>query len=332
MRAYEALTAACRERLLADLSGAPSSEILIPHFERGKMLRSRLVFAAAGALSDRFSDVMAAAMAVELLHGASLIHDDIADGATTRRGLAAVHLRVPTGAAVVLADYLLLRAFTTLGCAWPTHPETSVLRAMTVLSQHAEDCCRGQLQDLEPASHAYGEEEYFELVRRKTGFPFAAAAQLGPILLGARAEEVEALATFGLEIGIAFQIQDDMLDVLGEAHSLGKPVGNSLAQGRPTLPLIYLRSRGSEAAQAKLRELQRLDESAAEVGWLLEEEGILRLARAAHKTHADRAVEALERLRPSEAVATLAALGRFIAGWAPGVAEPRLVSPGGGAT
>lgn len=319
MTDYESLTASCRERVLAGLSDAPCSEILASLFGRGQLLRPRLVFAATEAVGGRPSDVMAAAEAIELLHGASLIHDDIVDAAATRRGLAAVHLRVAPGAAIVLADYLLFHAFRVLCRPQLGRPAASTLRAVSALSYYAEACSRGQVQELQAASDTCGEAEYLQLARLKTGAQFEVAAQLGPILLGASEDDLHALATFGAQIGIAYQIHDDVLDLVGDAQLLGKPVGNSLELDRPILPIIYLHAHGSKDARATFLELQRLDQPVAEVGRLLESEGMISLARATQKAHVDRAVEALERLRPSAAVT---ALGEWARSLADSVARP----------
>jgi geranylgeranyl pyrophosphate synthase len=309
----EELSAICRANVIAGLSEAPCSDVLISHFNNAKMLRAGLVFTATAAVNGQPGEVTFAAESLELLHGASLIHDDIIDGARERRGLPAVHLRVSPGTGLVLADYLIFRSFARLSQAESLHPAKNVLKALRVLTHHAEECCRGQVEELDPACYGYGEEDYLSLIQRKTGSLFAAAAQLGPILVGASEEDVLALTSYGLAVGTAFQIRDDMLDLVGEVHSLGKPIGNSLSNRRPSLPIIYLHKYGSKFARAKFLEMRRLQRPPKEVARLLAEEGMFARAQCTQQRQIGKAAKALEQLRPSAAHATLATFTQTVA-------------------
>ncbi len=282
-----------RQALNLRLSDAPASDILRPFFDRGKMLRAFLVFAAAAAVDSDPQQVVMAAEAIELLHLASLFHDDIIDHAAWRRGLPSLHEQLDLGKALVVGDDLLLRAFSALAQARACHPPSLVLEAMDTLNLLALQCCRGQFDEL-CAPRWISEETYLELIGKKTAAPFAAAGALGVLLGGGTDRQLASIRIYGHQVGIAFQIEDDLLDLTGEASSMGKPVGNSLAHGRPLLPLICLRQLISHATvQNKLEKL-------AENGWnprdllgLMEEYGVLDRVMQTRQRHLDAAVAAL---------------------------------------
>ena len=204
---YGEPTDACRDELIAELSEAPCRDLLISYFKRGKMLRSRLLFAATVAVGGCPTTVTSAAAAVELLHGASLIHDDIVDQAAERRGLPAVHAVVSSETAIILGDYLVFRSFTKLCENQGVHQERNIIEAVRVLSRYAEQCCQGQVDEQTRSSATCSEEEYLTLARKKTASQFAAAAQLGAILVGASKEEVDVLGAYGLALGTHFRFR-----------------------------------------------------------------------------------------------------------------------------
>lgn len=296
-----------RQALYARLRTAPAGDLLCRYFERGKMLRAFLVFAASACVGGDPEDVVMAAEAIELLHGASLFHDDIMDHASERRGVIALHEQLGVGRALVIGDDLLLRAFTALAEARARHPAALVLEAMDALNQLARDCCRGQFDEL-CAERWISEEQYLAIVAGKTAAPFVAAGTLGALLGGGSDPQVSQIQQYGREMGIAFQIDDDLLDLIGEPGFLGKPVGNSLAEGRPMLPLIYLWQESSAAMRSNL---QRLGEN----GWsrellidLLKQHGIIDQVlqvRSRHLAAAIRALENLEDLGDSDAIRAL---------------------------
>ena len=204
--------------------------------------------------------MLMAAEAIELLHGASLFHDDIMDHAAERRGMASLHEQLGVAQALVIGDDLLLRAFAALADASPRHSPEVVLQAMQALNQLARTCCRGQFEELR-ATRWISEEQYFAIVEGKTASPFIAAGVLGVLLGGGTQSQLAQIRIYAREMGIAFQIHDDLLDLVGEPGSMGKPVGNSLSQGRPDasayLPVAgELRSRSLEVARAWSRRMQ----------------------------------------------------------------------------
>ena len=300
-----------RQRLCARLPEAPAGNLLREYFERGKMLRAFLVFAASSAVGGDPGKVVMAAEAIELLHGASLFHDDIIDNAAERRGIPALHERVGVGQALVAGDDLLLRAFSVLSEARACFPASRVLEAMEALNQLARECCRGQFDEL-CADRWISEEQYFAIVSGKTAAPFEAAGVLGVILGGGAPEQIAHIRTYARQMGIAFQIEDDLLDLIGEPGGRGKPVGNSLAQGRPLLPLLYLWRLCSEATR---KQLCRLDEGIlprAALVALLEEYRIVERVRQVQRQYVDAALEALKGFRDAGGLAALRQLAEHV--------------------
>jgi geranylgeranyl pyrophosphate synthase len=195
------------------------------------------------------------AAAIECLHSAALIQDDIMDAATKRRGADALHTRLGNETALMLADYLIGAALSLLAgrCA-DLAPEAQV-RAVATIAQCIKTSTLGQLAEASPISYFdhNAETVYLTSVEQKTGAVFAAAATIGPILSNCREKDVQSLAAYGVAVGCAFQLHDDVLDLLGDPQKLGKPVHNSLDRGRLLLPLIYLAGRGTDEARAALR-------------------------------------------------------------------------------
>jgi octaprenyl-diphosphate synthase len=179
-----------------------------------------------------------------------------------------------------------------------------VLEAHSLLTHYAQECCRGQAQELLP-HEGDPEEAYLAIVRGKTAAPFAAAATVGALLGGGSPAVVKVLERYGANVGIAFQIHDDLLDFIGEARTLGKPVGQSLTQGRPLLPLIYLTQYGSAAARAEYARLCRTGLDRRLLTAVLAEEGIFARVQATLGAYLRCAQEALGELPPSDAIEAL---------------------------
>ena len=211
----------------------------------GKRLRPILVFVMAGeAESDELVD---AGAAVELLHMATLVHDDVLDRAELRRGRATVFARGGRAAATATGDLLFSRAFAVLAA-------TGNADAVRALSDASSALARGELLQREDAwSGTVSTERYLERCRLKTARLFEAACRLGAILGEPGPGAADALARFGSGIGLAFQLFDDVLDVAGPPEVTGKPRGTDLLDGTVTLPLIVARARDPELAALDLR-------------------------------------------------------------------------------
>ena len=199
----------------------------------GKRLRPLLVFCCAEAGQDPNDALLRAAAAVELVHMATLVHDDLLDGATMRRGCETIASSHGAATAIQVGDYLFARAFAELaGAGDPA--------AIEVLAAAALDLSRGELAQGRAAFDlALTEDAYLDRVRCKTASLFATACRLGAMLGGGSAQAQDRLAAFGEAVGMAFQIFDDILDVTGSSVATGKRRGADLRDGTVTLPMIY---------------------------------------------------------------------------------------------
>jgi len=210
----------------------------------GKRLRPAVVMLAADAVKPGSSDeLLHAALALEVTHTFTLIHDDIMDDDSLRRGVPTVHTQwdMPTG--ILAGDVLYSRAFEHI-CRANAKDEAKV-RAVTMLAKACADICEGQHMDMSFEHRTdVTEPEYMEMVRMKTGVLYAAAAGIGAVLAGGNAVQVRALYNFGLNTGIAFQIQDDLIDLLTPSEKSGKDQASDLREGKQTLLMIRAREKG----------------------------------------------------------------------------------------
>ncbi|OQW35719.1 MAG: hypothetical protein A4E20_09010 [Nitrospira sp. SG-bin2] len=312
LKRYATHLQGCHDRIIADLQKAPGTAVLTEYFQEGKRFRALLTFVAASATGIEPRNIISVAAALELLHGASLIHDDIVDEAAERRSLPALHVRIGIGPALILGDYLILHAFRVLQESQDIYGWEKTSEASHTLNCYAQLCCRGEFHELMPTGAGNPEDEYLAIVQGKTASQFAAAVTLPAIVGGGTSEEIEALRTYGINVGIAFQIQDDVLDIIGDSRVLGKPVGTGLIKNRPLLPLIYLERYGSPTA---LREYRRIPQTEASrpvhLAALLRSEGILDRIKATQDRYLSTGLQALERIRPSDDRAALSVLATY---------------------
>lgn len=200
----------------------------------GKRLRPALALAAYGIFAQPVSDkAVAVAAAVETLHNATLVHDDLIDNALVRRGITTLNAVWNKGATVLAGDYLFARA---AGFA----AETENVRVVQLFADTLRIICEGELRQLFSARQwQQAKEDYYPRIFAKTASLFASATRSGAILGGAAPEQEQALYAYGHHLGMAFQIIDDILDYSGQEATLGKPVGGDLRQGIVTLPFFY---------------------------------------------------------------------------------------------
>ena len=171
---------------------------------------------------------------VEFIHTATLVHDDIIDGAETRRGRLTAHSRWGSDITVLLGDYLYIRSM-----AMALTQDT--LEVVRLLCDATLKMIEGELYQLTKTGDAtITEEEHFEIIRRKTAYLFSGCAEIGGLLGECTAEQRTALREYGFNLGLAFQIVDDVLDYMAEEAALGKPIGGDLREGKVTLPVILL--------------------------------------------------------------------------------------------
>ncbi len=234
----------------------------------GKRLRPLLVFLAAGAPPPETDGLLRAAVAVELVHSATLVHDDVLDGSNLRRGRPTVFASGGRRLATATGDLLFSRAFAELAA-------TGSLELVRALSRASSELAAGELMQRADAWRAVSIERYLERCRLKTAVLFRAACELGAIEGGGPAV---VLGSYGEQIGIAFQLLDDVLDVSGPPERTGKPRGADLLDGTITLPMLIARSRDPQLAGLALAEVTT-PEAAASVCDRITATGALEAAR-----------------------------------------------------
>ncbi|MDR0673140.1 MAG: octaprenyl diphosphate synthase [Zoogloeaceae bacterium] len=213
----------------------------------GKRMRPALVLLAAGALGYTGRQQHELAAVVEFIHTATLLHDDVVDASELRRGRETANTVFGNAASVLVGDFLYSRAFQIM-------VQVGDMRVMRVLSDATNIIAEGEVLQLMNCHDANVDEaNYLQVIRYKTARLFEAAAQLGAITAGASPEAERGMAGYGMYLGMAFQLVDDVLDYSGQEADTGKHLGDDLAEGKPTLPLIYVMQHGApeEAARVK---------------------------------------------------------------------------------
>ena len=217
----------------------------------GKRLRPMLVFLAAQALgADSKSPlVVDLAATVELIHTATLLHDDVVDESDLRRGRSTANAEFGNAASVLVGDFLYSRAFQVM-------VGTGKMRVLALLAEATNRIAEGEVMQLMALGKLdLTEADYMQVIEAKTAKLFEAAGALGAIAAGATPEAERALSEYARRLGVAFQIADDVLDYRGDASSLGKSLGDDLAEGKLTLPIIITLQRGSDHGKALVREV-----------------------------------------------------------------------------
>jgi len=213
----------------------------------GKRLRPALVLLAANAFDAKGSTKHELAAVIEFIHTATLLHDDVVDESSLRRGRKTANAEFGNAASVLVGDFLYSRAFQMI-------VEAGSLRIMRVLADATNVIAEGEVLQLLNVHDADTEEEsYLRVIRYKTAKLFEAATQVGAILGGASPELERALAEYGTHLGTAFQLVDDVLDYSGDLQETGKNLGDDLAEGKPTLPLIRVMREGTEEERRLVR-------------------------------------------------------------------------------
>lgn len=253
---------AFRETLYAD---NPLLEKAVEHFLKapGKQIRPLLVLLSARMVGNVDDKVINVALALEMLHTASLIHDDVVDESDRRRGLPSLNAFLSNQVAVLVGDFVLSKA---LECA----AKTQDIRVVHYVSQVGQALADGELLQLDNKdSDVLSEAAYFDVISRKTASLFSTCARLGALTAGGSDAEAERLAQFGKLIGICFQLRDDVFDY-GKAE-IGKPVGNDMKEGKLTLPAIYAVKYGVDASMHELAlKVRRREASAEEIQKLID--------------------------------------------------------------
>ncbi|MFQ5655812.1 MAG: polyprenyl synthetase family protein [Planctomycetota bacterium] len=290
-------------------SPEPFLEELLVHIAcfRGKQIRPACLFLAARCVGDTSESHITSGAVVELIHTATLVHDDLLDDARLRRRVETVNKRWGERAAVLLGDFIYSRGFSL---------STEVEGVSKLLADTTHTICEGELLQVGSAfDTTLCEDRYNEIIHKKTAVLYGMASRIGAMLAGAREEHARIFESFGNSLGMAFQISDDALDLTGDEGVVGKSLGTDLKMGKMTLPLIRLR----EALRGgKLEEYLWLLEHPNEMGThkrvhhMLLENDILKGVREIASGHVDEAIGALEQVPPSSYRECLMDLARFI--------------------
>lgn len=262
----------------------------------GKRLRPVLLLLVANAHGYRGSHHHTLAAVVEFIHTATLLHDDVVDESSLRRGRQTANALFGNAASVLVGDFLYSRAFQMM-------VTVDSMRVMQILADATNVIAEGEvLQLLNMHDPDVTEERYLQVIRSKTAKLFEAASELGALLAGAPQSQVEGAAEYGRSLGTAFQLIDDVLDYTGDAADIGKNVGDDLREGKPTLPLIYLMRHGSNVERELVRAcIEQGDEQQFDaVLHAITQSGALDYTRRAAQAEAKRAAAAIGAMRASE--------------------------------
>ena len=302
-----------RERLARELEAdTPAVADMTAHISRfqGKQLRAALVLLCGAAVENEDGELPLVASIVELIHLATLVHDDVLDGAAVRRRVASVNVRWDNQVAVLLGDLLYARAF---------HLSTTLRSALCsrLLARTTQSICVGEI---EQAARRFDfdldDGRYEAIAGAKTAALYSAACELGARYPGGPRDRVGAeLARFGWEVGLAFQIVDDVLDVVGSEETVGKSVGNDVEDGKVTLPVLVVYRAADERTRAAIRDAftrPGIQGRAAHLRGVCDLGPGVEAALARARALVERARGRLERLAPSAAREALETLGDYV--------------------
>jgi octaprenyl-diphosphate synthase len=302
----QAVDAVIRQRLYSDVVLIRQVAEYIIH-SGGKRLRPALVLFTAGAMGYQGTRHHELAAVVEFIHTATLLHDDVVDESDLRRGNKTANAMFGNAASVLVGDFLYSRAFQMM-------VGVDNMRVMRVLADATNVIAEGEVLQLLNCHNAdVGIDDYMRVIRYKTAKLFEAASRLGGILGGADDEQENRLAAFGMHLGTAFQIIDDVLDYSADEAETGKHLGDDLAEGKPTLPLIHVMQKGSADQAAVVRnaiEKGGRDDFAAVLG-AIRATGALDEARRHARREANLAIDAVSTLPPSNFKDALLKLSDF---------------------
>jgi len=273
----------------------------------GKRIRPVLVLLMANAYSYKGVAHHELAAVVEFIHTATLLHDDVVDESSLRRGRATANALFGNAASVLVGDFLYSRAFQMM-------VSLDSMRVMSILSDATNVIAEGEvLQLLNMHDPDVTEERYLQVIRSKTAKLFEAAAELGALVSGASDDQIAAAGEYGRSLGTAFQLIDDVLDYTGDAAEIGKNVGDDLREGKPTLPLIWLMKYGTAEQRDLVRScIENGDEQHFDaILSAITNSGALDYTRRAAEEAGERALNAVQDLPESVYKTALLQLARF---------------------
>lgn len=273
----------------------------------GKRLRPIIVLLSGRALGGENEKVTKLAAIIEFIHTATLLHDDVVDASELRRGQETANSIWGNEASVLVGDFLYSRAFEMMA-------ELGNMRVMEIMSHATNVIAEGEvLQLLNCNDPDTTEARYLDVIRFKTAKLFEAAAQLGALINNSSPEHEKALAAYGMYLGTAFQLIDDVLDYSASSDEMGKNIGDDLAEGKPTLPLIYAMEKGTPAQAELIRNaiINGGQDCIDEVVAAIASTGALAYAEKLAKVESQRALDAIKDLPPSPYLEALKGLAIF---------------------
>jgi|TARA_B110000977_G_scaffold67114_1_gene91201 octaprenyl-diphosphate synthase len=274
----------------------------------GKRLRPLLVLLCAKACGYQGNEHVKLAAVIEFLHTAMLLHDDVVDESDLRRGRETVNAAWGNAPSVLVGDFLHSRAFEMM-------VDIGNIRVMEILSKATNVIAEGEVQQLSFIRNpATTEVEYLEIISRKTAMLFQAAAHAGAVLAGADEKTEHALRDYGLHLGLAFQMVDDQLDYLGTPEELGKNIGDDLAEGKVTLPLIVAMRNGQPEQKAFIEDAIRNGgvENLPEMIQLVKATDALKYTSEQANTERCQAIECLNNVAESDFTGSMRTLVNFV--------------------
>jgi len=273
----------------------------------GKRLRPALVILSSKIFSYQGDQHINLAAIIELIHTATLLHDDVVDASILRRGQKTANQRWGNEASVLVGDFVYSRAFQMM-------VNVDSLRIMEILSEATNSIAEGEVQQLINRNRSeISESDYLSVIRNKTAKLFEAAAQLGAVISKKTKNEEKAMATYGRHLGTAFQLVDDVLDYSSSENELGKNIGKDLSQGNPTLPLLYAMWNGNENQTKIIREsitnggLQNIQQ----IKNAIDSTGAITYTEKIANQESELAINALRELPPSKYLDVLFSLAKF---------------------
>ena len=275
---------------------------------QGKKIRPLLNLLVAKICGEITETTINSAVLLELLHTATLLHDDVVDDTLERRGKPSLNAIYQNKVAVLVGDYFLSTALIMA-------MQTTSLQLISIVSNTGRDLSEGEIFQLESAREGFfSEQRYYDIIFRKTASLFSACCQIGAITAGADSETGDLFKEYGLHLGMAFQIKDDIFDYFEE--EVGKPTGNDLREGKITLPLLYALNKVSDAASQPYRDMiTHKDFSSENIASLIlfaKNEGGIEYAEAKMQEHINKALTLLSAFPESETKKALSDLSLFI--------------------
>ena len=274
----------------------------------GKRVRPQLAMIASQLFGGKDEDVLPAALALEVFHNFTLLHDDVMDKADVRRGRPTVHVKWNENTAILSGDQMLIEAYKLLSGV----PADKLPKVLQLFNKMATEICEGQQYDVDFESQEHVTiEEYLKMIRLKTAVLLATALKMGSYIAGANTEQQDMLYEFGINIGLAFQIQDDILDVWGNPETFGKAVGGDISCNKKTFVYLEAMRRGGERLEGERLEewysqvLEDNTEKIAAVKEIFERLGVRAACEKVVEDYTQKALALLNQLPQNQATEQL---------------------------